>query len=152
MEWLWVLQETTNKPSANITNHLTILGWIVGQETLLDSPCSVVLQRTWPSFSAKLLTSRKLSLTSVARETREMVDTAPRAPHPIVCVDASRASRTFRAKLSVEDKENEWQKGKYFEGKAACCLWKGRIKGWNDRNHYRVKHFFFLIVISSQLW
>lgn len=45
-----------------------------------------------------------MSLASVARETREVVDAAPRASHPVICVDTSSASGTFSAKLPVDRK------------------------------------------------
>ena len=49
----------------------------------------------------KFLAGGKLSFARVARETREMVHAASRASHPIVGVDTSSASSTFRAKLSA---------------------------------------------------
>ena len=54
----------------------------------------------------ELLAGGKLSFTRVARETREMVHAASRAPHPVVGVDTSSASSTFRAELSAIDWNN----------------------------------------------
>ena len=56
-----------------------------------------------PLLQRELLACGKLSLARIARETRQMVHAASRAPHPVVGVDTSSASSTFGAELSVDN-------------------------------------------------
>jgi len=74
----------------------------------------------------ELLAGGKLSFARVARETREMVHAASRASHPIVGVDTSSASSTFRAELSAFEIIT---KINVIPDKAACSYKKRRGKG-----------------------
>lgn len=77
-------------------------------------------------LESELLASGKLSFARVARETREMVHAASRAPNPIVGVDTSSASSTFGAELSVVEIKT---KINVIHDKAACSYKKGGGKG-----------------------
>lgn len=74
----------------------------------------------------ELLAGGKLPFARVARETREVVHAASRAPHPVVGVDTSSASSTFRAELSVVEIIT---KINVILDKAACSYKKGGDKG-----------------------
>lgn len=91
----------------------------------------------------ELLAGGKLSFARVARETREMVHAASRASHPIVGVDTSSASSTFRAELSAVEIITKINVIPY---KAACSYKKKERKGWDKVMLWCVKH-----VVSAPL-
>ena len=86
----------------NRQTQLTFLGRVVTGQENFQSLHVVQFTENVSFFERKLLTSGKLPLARVARETREMVHAGPRASHPVVRMDTSSTSRTFSTELPVE--------------------------------------------------